>query len=52
MHRNHAPGPSLGQWLFAGILIAAAICAVCYQWSPQEFDKLQYSPAVQQWTGR
>ena len=52
MRHHHAPGLSLGQLLFAGILIAGAICAVCYQWNPQEFNKLQYSPAVQQWTGR
>ena len=52
MQRNHAPGLSLGQLFTAGLLIALAIAAVCYQSNPAEFERLEYSPAVQQWTGR
>ena len=52
MQRNHAPGPSLGQLLAAGLLIALAIAAVCYQSNPAEFERLEYSPTFQQWTGR
>lgn len=52
MHSQSKPGLSLGQLLFAGIVIAFAISFVCCQIDPRKFKELEYSPTFQQWTGR